>query len=182
MYTWHVTFADQPAVHRAAAVYRAALTGLALDPVADEWLHLTMQGVGFVDEVPRGVAAAVADAARVRLSGVAPFTLVFDRVVVDAEGVGFRFGESGPGLVRAALRAAIGDVMPVVPEAADGFAAHVTVAYSNADGSLRPVLDAVALVDVPPVEVRVSRADLIVLGRDTHAYTWEVFASVSLGG
>jgi hypothetical protein len=47
MYTFHVTFEDQPAVQEPAAEARQRLAGLdGLDLVPGRWLHLTTQGVG----------------------------------------------------------------------------------------------------------------------------------------
>jgi hypothetical protein len=52
MYTWHVTFAAQPRLRDLVTVYQDALAPLpGLDPIPMQWLHLTMQGIGFTDEV-----------------------------------------------------------------------------------------------------------------------------------
>jgi hypothetical protein len=71
-YTWHVTFDDQPAVHRLAADYASVLSDLpTLDPIPVRWLHLTMQGIGFTDEVDRADVDAIADAARDHCAAIA---------------------------------------------------------------------------------------------------------------
>jgi hypothetical protein len=72
LYTWHVTFNDQPAVHQLAADYAPVLNDLpTLDPVPVRWLHLTMQGIGFTDEVDRADVDAITDAARDRCAAIA---------------------------------------------------------------------------------------------------------------
>jgi hypothetical protein len=74
-YAWHVTFADIPSVGRLAARARARarLAGLpGLDLVPARWLHLTMQDVGFTDEVPDADLAAIVAAARRYLTGTPP--------------------------------------------------------------------------------------------------------------
>ena len=71
MYAWHVTFGDQPAVQDLAARARGLLRDVPwLEPVPGPWLHLTMQGIGFVDEVAADDLAAVTAAARSRLAAV----------------------------------------------------------------------------------------------------------------
>lgn len=181
-YTWHLTFADAADLHRLAADYRKALAPLpGLDLIPDRWLHLTMQGLGFTDEVDGGDVDAIVEAARARLAGVAPFTLVFDRPTITPEAIQWRVNPAGPAAVRNALRAAIGDVWTTVPEPADGFKAHVSDAYSNADGPQAPVRQALDRVESAPATVRVTGAQLIVLGRDSRAYEWTVHASVPLG-
>jgi hypothetical protein len=68
MYTWHVTFADQPQLHELAATYQTALTRLpGLDVIPTPWLHLTMQGIAFTDEISEQEVADIAEAARKRL-------------------------------------------------------------------------------------------------------------------
>src|SRR5687767_5412913 len=63
-YTWHLTFEDQDDVHSLVMEYQSALRNVVgLDFVPPQWLHITMQGVGFVDEVSNTDIAAIADAA-----------------------------------------------------------------------------------------------------------------------
>ncbi|WP_241027561.1 2'-5' RNA ligase family protein [Streptomyces verrucosisporus] len=182
-YTWHFTFRTATEVHRLADAYRRGLAdvpGLALVP--DRWLHLTMQGLGFVDEVPEQDARAIADAARRRLAGLAPFQLRLHQPEITPEAIRWEAEPSGPpAAVRAAVRAAIADVWDDVPEPADGFAPHVTIAYSNGDGPADPVARALEAVDVEPATARIEQVDLIVLGRDDRMYEWEDFAAVRLG-
>jgi hypothetical protein len=68
-----------------------------------------------------------------------------------------------------------------VPEPAGGFTPHVSLAYSNTDGSCEPY--AAALVGVRPrsTTVEVAAMQAISLGRDTHLYRWETLATVPLG-
>lgn len=181
-YAWHLTFAGQRDVQRLAAAYRTALADLpGLDLIPDEWLHLTMQGIGFVDEVEMGVVDAIVEAARARLAAVEPFTLEFTRPGIDPESVHWAFKEPGPVTVRAAIRAGMGAVLPDVPEKEDGFRAHVSIAYSSSAGPAEPVYAALDRIDESPATARVTAAQLIVLHRDQRMYEWVTYASVPLG-
>jgi hypothetical protein len=182
-YTWHFTFQDRTELHAHAASYRQALADFpTLDLVPDRWLHLTTQGVGFVDEVDQGDVDAIVQAAVKRLAALAPFTLEFAAPVPASEGVAWRLDTAAVSPVRDAIRAAVGDVLAEVPEAAEGFAAHVSLAYANAGIGGGPVDAALAKVDAAPVMVPVDRAELIVLHRDHRMYAWETYAAVPLGG
>jgi 2'-5' RNA ligase len=182
-YTFHLTFADAPELHRLAADCREALALLpGLDLVPDRWLHMTMQGVGFVGEVDEPDVDAVAAAARRRLAEVQPFELVFDRPSVDPEAVLLQVASDGPAAVRDALRAAIGDVWADVPESADVFRAHVSVAYSSSDGPQAPVRAALDRVESQPAVVQASAAQLIVIHRDDRMYEWETREAIPFGG
>ena len=182
-YTWHLTFQDRPELHALAARYREALEPAAtLDLVPDRWLHLTTQGVGFADEVDQGDVDAIVHAASKRLATLAPFTLEFTAPRVAGEGVLWSLDTAAASPVRDAIRAGIGDVWAEVPERSDGFAAHVSIAYANADCPAEPIAAMIADVAADPVTVPVAAAELIVLHRDDRMYEWETYATVPLGG
>lgn len=181
-YTWHLTFQDAPDVHRLAQQYRDGLKAVAgLDLVPDQWLHLTMQGLGFVDEVAEKDVRAIVEAATTRLADIPFFELKLDRPQITPEAIRWEATPAAaPAAVRTAIRAAIGDVWPQVPEPAEGFAPHVTIAYSNADGPVVPVSASLAAVDGAPAVAQIRSVELIVLGRDRQMYEWETFATVPL--
>ncbi|MFD6781277.1 2'-5' RNA ligase family protein [Streptomyces diastaticus] len=180
--TWHLTFEGQRDVHRLAAAHRAALSVLpGLTLVPDRWLHLTMQGVGFTDEVDAGAVDRIVAAATRRLQEISPFDLTLGRAAVQPEAVLLAGAPAAPAAaVRTAIRAAIGSVLPV-PEPADDFRPHVSVAYSAAAGPAEPVRAAVEAITAPPATARITHADLIVLHRDRQMYEWETYASVPVG-
>ncbi|MET7390518.1 2'-5' RNA ligase family protein [Streptomyces sp. NPDC005529] len=182
-YTWHLTFEHQSDVHRLAAEYRSALAPLgdALTPIPDRWLHLTMQGIDFVGEAKEEDVDAVVEAARARLAEVRVFDLKIGPAVLDPEAVLLHVHPDGPvRAVRDAIRAAIGDVLAEVPENADGFIPHVSVAYSAGDGPTAPVAQILDGLDLAPARARISSAELIVLHRDNQMYEWESYAAVPL--
>ncbi len=103
-YTFHITFDDDTAVdgiaelRRLASEYQRALTTLpGLDMVPLRWLHLTMQNVGFTDEVSEADARAVLAAARDRCSGLPPFELTLGQAQVRGEAVAIRPFPAEPG-------------------------------------------------------------------------------------
>ncbi|MDX3455566.1 2'-5' RNA ligase family protein [Streptomyces sp. ME02-8801-2C] len=183
-YTWHLTFEGETDVHRLAAEYRSALAPLGdfLTPIPDRWLHLTMQGIGFVGEAKERDVQAIADLARDRLAVLPAFDLRIGPAVLDPEAVLLHVNPDGPvRSVRDAIRDAIGEVLGDVPEKAEGFTPHVSVAYSNSEGPAEPIARALAGLDITPAGSRVSAVELIVINRDNKMYEWETFASVPLG-
>ncbi|MFF5565576.1 2'-5' RNA ligase family protein [Streptomyces sp. NPDC012623] len=182
-YTWHLVFDEQPDVHRFAAQYRAALAAVdGLDPVPDRWLHLTMQGVDFTNEIDQAEVDAIVEAARVRLAAVPAFDLTLSAPILDPEAVLVPVRPHEPvHAVRDAIRAAIGDALAEVPEKATGFRPHVSLAYSNSDGPAAATATALDAADVPPATARITAAELIVIHRDNQMYEWEPYARVALG-
>ncbi|MEU9918838.1 2'-5' RNA ligase family protein [Streptomyces sp. NPDC051001] len=183
-YTWHLTFEGQEDVHRLATEYRTALAPLRgiLTPIPDQWLHLTMQGIGFVGETSEQDVQAIVDAAHTRLAAVPAFDLQIGPAVLDPEAVLLRVHpDSRVRAVRDAIRNAIGDVLGEVPEKAEGFTPHVSVAYSAGNGPAAPIAQILADLDLEPAQAHISSAELIVIHRDNNMYEWEPYAKVPLG-
>ncbi|MFD5754581.1 2'-5' RNA ligase family protein [Streptomyces sp. NPDC127044] len=183
-YTWHLTFEGQDDVHRLATEYRSALAPLgdSLTPIPDRWLHLTMQGIGFVGEAKEQDVYAIVDAARTRLAAIPAFDLQIGPEVLDPEAVLLHVHPDGPvRAVRNAIRGAIGNILGEVPEEAEGFTPHVSVAYSAGDGPTEPIAQILASLNLAPAQARISSAELIVIHRDNQMYEWETFAKVPLG-
>jgi len=185
MYTWHVTFEDQTELHELVKSYQKALAPLpGLDLIPIRWLHLTMQGIGFTDEVAPQDAADIAEGARERLATCQPVSLSIGSAQVDPEAILLHVSPSGAlNPVRDGVRAAIADVRggSRVPET-EYWAPHISIAYSNSDGPAAPYAEALSTATSAPVDLTVSAVSLIQLSRDTHLYQWTTKAEVPLSG
>jgi hypothetical protein len=182
-YTFHFTFAAQPAVQELAAQARHRLGGFTwLDPVPGEWLHCTTQGIGFAGDVTETDLCAIMTAAGDRLAVIPPGKVTITAPHAAGEGVLCDVTPVGSlDAARGAVRAAIADVWGTawVPEAAQWFP-HVSMAYANAEGPATPV-DA-ALAGIQDATAVLPALDLIRLGRDRHVYEWETIDSIPLNG
>jgi len=181
-YTVHATFAGAPAVQALTAKARDRLAGLpGLDLIPGQWLHLTMQGIGFADEVNDADLSAIITAAKARLAAVPPVTVVIGPPAVAGEGVAcWASPPRALDPVRDAVRAGIADVWGPdrVPEAV-ARSAHVSVAYASADGPGEPIEAALGgFADT--AEATIEAVDLIRLGRDHQLYEWETITSLPL--
>lgn len=184
-YTWHLTFAGEPELHRVAREYQAALAPLPqVDPVPIEWLHLTMQNVGFTSDVPPDGLTEILDAVRPRLTALPPATLTFGRPIVLPEAVALEPEPAAPvHALRGAIRAGMADCWGTdnVPDPDQGFRAHLSVGYINRSGPAEPIVQAVHAVETEPAAITVNRASLIELHRDHRIYQWRVVEEVPLG-
>jgi hypothetical protein len=185
MYTWHVTFDGQPELHELVRSYQTALAPLpGLDLIPLRWLHLTMQGIAFTDEVTPQEIADIAEAARKRLATQQPVPLSVGPAFVDPEAILLQVSPAGAlDLVRAGVRGAIADVLGAarVPEA-EYWTPHISVAYSNSDGPAFPYAEALNTTRRVPADMIVSAVQLIELSRDAHLYQWTTKAKVALSG
>ncbi|WP_322767552.1 2'-5' RNA ligase family protein [Frankia sp. Cr1] len=184
-YTFHITFDSTPDVVDLAGRYQRALTLPTLDPVPADGLHLTMQGIGFTDEVNRTDLDAIISAAQARCAWLAPFDVTIGPADADPEAVMLQVAPWAPvDELRAAVRAAIGDVWGEarIPGAAGGFTPHVSVAYSGADTSAAPLRQCLAGIEPVSVTSTVVAVQLIDLNRDRRVYRWSTVASMPLRG
>jgi 2'-5' RNA ligase len=185
MYTWHVTFNDQPQLHELVRSYQAALAPLpGLDLIPMRWLHLTMQGIAFTDEVSVQDVADIAEAARKRLATQQPVALSVGPAAVDPEAIMLDVSPAGAlDPVRTGIRTAIADVEGAarVPEP-ETWTAHISIAYSNSDGPASPYAEVLSTVTQTPIHLTVSAVHLIELSRDTHLYQWTTEAEALLSG
>ncbi|MEH0975114.1 2'-5' RNA ligase family protein [Micromonospora sp. CPCC 205546] len=183
-YTWHLTFEHQPELHRFVTDLQRQLVLPGLDLVPLDGLHLTMQGLGFTDEVSAPDLNTIVAEVRQRCAGLAPLELSLGPADPDAEGIGLLVQPwDRVEHLRATIRDAIGAVWPAVPEPADGFRPHVTIAYSGSPAPTDPIRARLAeLRDQPPARATVSEVTLIALRRENRTYRWTTAATVSLAG
>lgn len=172
-YTFHLTFEDAPDLHAAARSTAERLTAAdAVGPVPTHWLHLTMTGVGFVDEVDADALEAVLDETFRRSAAVAAEPLRFDRAFVYDEGVGLA---SRPAAWLYELKRIQSEAVASVRDVAnDGrFQPHVSLAYFSGEADV-PRVDAAVRALPEQIVVEHPRLSLLELGRDDRVYTWRV--------
>lgn len=169
-----------------AAAYAPVLERLPMyDPVPLRWLHLTMQGVGFTDEVSRDDLNSIVTAAQLRLTQLEPFPVTVGPAFIDPEALSMPVRPVEPlARLRDEIRAAIGDVwgQANVPEAAEGFRPHVSLGYANRAAPAQPALDELARHSGHSADITVTNASIINLNRDTKMYQWTEIATAPLGG
>ncbi|MBV9161118.1 MAG: 2'-5' RNA ligase family protein [Pseudonocardiales bacterium] len=184
-YTWHITFLQNSQLVDFSARHKQIIDKFeTLDQVPVSGLHITLQGIGFVDEVARADIDHIVAVTRARCSRLRDFEIEIGPTVVDAEGV---YAPVHPietvTELRKALRGGIGDTWGEenVPESIEGFRPHLTFAYSNGVGSIRDVEAALKASDPGTVRTEISTVSLINLNRDRRLYEWSQVATVRVG-
>ncbi|MCX4471947.1 hypothetical protein C5N14_26210 [Micromonospora sp. MW-13] len=183
-YAFHITFEYQQQLCDTATAYRTALAGMpSLTLIPDRWLHLTMQGVGFADELALDVVQDIADEARSLLAALPAFQVEFGPIVVADEAILMPAepAERIHGL-RHLTRQAIGRVLgpDEVGEDPDRFRPHVSVAYLTAGGPALPYIEATSRAEIQPTHVAIRQVDLIEMHRDHQMYEWRTVAALPL--
>jgi 2'-5' RNA ligase len=186
-YTWHLTFEGQDTLQALVNSYQRHLATVpGLDLVPQQWLHLTMQGVGFTDETDDDEVDRIVTGARLRLAQLPVAELTFHQPLLRPEAIVLpAMPTTTVEAIRDAIRAAIAEARKInvrqVPEADVKFIPHVTVAYISHEGAAHPLLAVLRKVNAAPATARVPAASLIILNRDQHVYQWHEHSIVPLG-
>ncbi len=181
---WYLTFESRPELSRQAEEVQALLRGIRLvDVVPLPWLHLTLDDVGFADEVSPERVEAVVEATRCAVKGWVPPLMTLGPVAPMEDAVVLAAGPADAlGDLRDRLRAATTSVMgPETASGLDEFWPHVTLAYLNDACEPSEVMDPLAPVSAAQVAVAVPRLTLASVTRRDRHYQWTARAVLPLG-
>lgn len=188
----YLTFEDQPGLHALADAYQTPLKGLTqLDPILPDWLHATVQGVGFADELPAGSADAIADWLEEPLSRLSRVRVTTDRPVAGSSGLYLQLRPIAPiARLRDLVRTATADVLGTDPHDLPGqeleqvFDPHVSFVYANDTIELQPIWDRLATVTHAPASFVVHSLSMVLLHRDDQdrRWHWSQISHLEFGG
>lgn len=188
LYACHFTMDDQPALRQLVAQYQEALRRLpGLDLIPARWLHLTMQGIGFVDGLDSADVDEIAQAIRRNLANLTPPVVTFGCPVVRPEAVYLPAEPDRPiAALRAAVREAIAEALgedraEVAPDHLQGYRPHVSIAYSNTEQAAEPIVEALSGVQAEPVVVTLGQVELLEFHRDRRMYEWTSAQPLRIG-
>ncbi|MET8990790.1 2'-5' RNA ligase family protein [Nonomuraea wenchangensis] len=184
-YTWHILIEDQPAIHEFAERIGPELeaTG-AVGPIPLDWLHMTLQGVGFSDEVSEETLNTITAAVSERVAEIGPVQVTLGPPVVDPEGVNLPVHPvEAVAAIRHAVRNGIADVWGAaqVPETEDRFVPHVSLAYSHISRMPLATIRDVLARHAAAMPVVLNRVSLIDINRDNGIYQWHLIHRASFG-
>jgi len=188
LYACHLILDDQPYLRELIRRYQDALAHLGnLDLIPPGSLHLTMQRIGWADEVSPAELKAVAERITDRLRGAPGPVVTFQVPTVREEAVYLEALPAEPiYALRLAVYQAIAAVLgplalPVAPPGPGQYVPHVSVAYVNADGPAHPVFDALSRVHPRPVTVTFRVAPILTFHRDHQMYEWTGALPIPIG-
>lgn len=176
MYTLHLTMERAAAVRELASAARPVLSRFdRVDPVPVPWLHLTMNGLGFSDEVAGARLEAVSDEVFAFWASLKDPVLRFTRLFLSREGV-MLVAENSDWLMEL-VRVQRGAINRLLGSREWGaFWPHTSLCYFNGKMDPRTLIESLApVVDTIPGDISaIPTLTLMRLGRDEHLYTWEV--------
>jgi 2'-5' RNA ligase superfamily len=187
-YACHLTLEDQPAVQQLVLDYQAALAGLrSLDLIPSRWLHLTMQGIGFTDEISEREIEAITDTLREHFRTITPPVITFHQPAVWPDAITL---PADPASALRQLRQGAYEVIQAVlgqnrmhepPETIAQYRPHVSVAYISAPGPAQPIVSALRGARPGPVTTALDRASVLTFHRDNRMYEWTAATDLPIG-
>lgn len=186
-YACHLTLDDQPQLRELITGYQHALTDVdSIDLIPPQWLHMTMQGIGFIDEISAEDLVAVDLALTAELATIKPPAVEFRCLTVHPEAV---YLKAHPPEALYPLRSKMHDAVvsvlgPSRAEAAPDratFLPHVSVGYVNRDSETEPIAAALRRLTPRTVHVTFANAELLEYHRDHHMYEWTSATPIPIG-
>ena len=187
-YACHLTLNDQPELRELVRQYQDAIAHLTnLDLIPPQWLHITMQGIGFTDEISTSDIAAVSKHLTERLHSLQPPVATFQRPTIFQNAVVLKAEPPEPLYqLRVAMHDTVASVLGPAkftePRPEPGqFRPHVSAAYVNTDGPIQPIADALSNTNPQPVTVTFGTASVLVFHRDHRMYEWTQATPIPIG-
>lgn len=184
-YTWHITLDGQDDLHELIDRCQAAVAPFpTLDPIPRQWRHITLQGLGHVSAVRDVDRNAAVEAVSAHLARLEPLSITFQRACIFREALALKPNNPAAfAQIRSEVRAGIAEAWGYdqVPEASEGFRAHVSLAYSNGDADSAAIRRALDDTATKEAHATFSTVSLIRMRRDQEMYQWATVTDVPLG-
>lgn len=187
-YACHLTLDDQPQLRELVSRYQQAIANRpGLDLIPTQWLHITMQGIGFTDEIRPDELHNLVDALNRELSRIPAPTVSFHNLTVHPEALYLK-ARPAEALypLRARMHWAVASVLGPQSSAESmpsptQFVPHVSIAYVSADGEAKPIAEALQSVTAAPVTATFGKASLLEFHRDRRMYEWTSATPITIG-
>jgi 2'-5' RNA ligase len=187
-YACHLTLDDQPELRQLVRGYQAATRELPfLDQIPAEWLHLTMQGIGFTDQISEREITDITASLRSELASLTPPTAMFQNPTISREALYLKAQPVGS-LYELRLRmhravlSVLGPDRFTEPEPdPERFTPHVSTAYVNRESATGPLAETLADLRNHSVTATFRKASLLVFHRDNRMYEWTRAAPIRIG-
>jgi 2'-5' RNA ligase len=180
---WYLAFPDQPALWGLAERVHARVNRVkAVDVVPLRWMHLTLDDVGFVDELTPGQVEDVVESVHAALEGWKVPPIILGPVTTTVGALVLRGApEVELGQLRDRLRASTGAVLgPDAASVLGDFWPHVTLAYSNDACDRRTVMEPLGAISSDRVVVAGSHLTLAAVTRRSRHYQWTARSVIAL--
>jgi 2'-5' RNA ligase len=184
----HIAFPDDTPLTGLVSAYQEVLRPFpGLDLIPRQWLHLTMQGIGFVDEIDDAQRTAILGSLTrtLRLAQAPEVTFAAPTVTTEAVYLLAQPAEPLQDLknlaCRALAEAGCPNEAPAAGATARQYRPHVSIAYSSGAQAAGPISAALRHVEATPVTVRLDTVYFLEFHRDHRMYEWTNAHPIRIG-
>lgn len=183
-YYWYLTFEDaSPLRSLATRCQQVFAEHVGFDLVPTNDLHMTLDRIGFEDEVTKSQLSLISRGVELAASQWAPLTITVGPLAGSSGALSF---SASPKDSINTLRLELSRVSQQFSEAVlsePAFRPHIGIAYCNSSLPAGPIIETVSqLRQIAPIQVPVTQVSLVRLTRLERAYRWSVHQRVRLGG
>jgi 2'-5' RNA ligase len=183
-YRWLVPFGHSTKCRDLGAYCLTRLELKAFDAAEPRYLHSSLQQIAFADCLPSNRLDGVITAVGSALNTFPAFDVTIGPVDPNSEAMVLRISPWHEitflrRLVRNITQHVLRDV--ALPGADDHFWPHISIAYSNSEQDVAPLLERLLdLQGLSTTRVRVDTVELVLLKRENRVWTWQSVASLTL--
>jgi 2'-5' RNA ligase superfamily len=180
LWVFYLTFSGQSDLHKLVQRYQERLAGVdELDLVDHRWLHVTIQGIAFTDELDDEQVRAFEKAVTVAVAGYPRPVLTVEAPQLDHDALSMQVRPTQEICalrhdIRECVARTIGDDnLYQLPQPLVGFNPHISIAYANAAiANADEVLARLDPVEPPDLHIQVPSVSLIHLERENRRWYW----------
>jgi len=182
-YYWYLTFEEVDELQQLTSRCQERLHISYLDHVPPPDIHMTIERVGFEDEVSPDVLAEIKDNVTLECSQIRPFDLSIGPLGGSSGALRFSVTPWRPLFhLKESIRSATLARLPSAEPDPGDFLPHIGIAYCNRQVPSGDLIEAVrGIRHFPIVRSRVRRVTLVRLERSPGAWLWEPLAAATLG-
>lgn len=180
LWAFYLTLEKEFELHRTVAGYQASLRPIqGLDCVDPRWLHITMQGIAFVDNVDPCAIASLIREVGPKVSRMTPPIVTVHPPETTFDSITLPVTPEQPlsevkRLVRVAgTKILRGRDLQELPQSPDGFRPHISIAYANSDVASFEVSSALSSVPDCHTTVSLNSLCIVQLQREQNRWSWD---------
>lgn len=188
LWAFYVTFQKHAQLHDLVHAYQRELSSLpGLDMVDSAFLHVTIQGVAFNDQLDMVRVQAATDAVGAAIRGLELSAVTVQDATVDTDAIALpivapRDLHIVKGIVDDNLRDVLGGIeLYRLPEPEFGFDPHISMAYANRSVPRATILSRLERVANGPVSITIENLSLISLAREGNRWWWDYERQLPFG-
>ncbi|GAA2166015.1 hypothetical protein GCM10009845_24600 [Pedococcus bigeumensis] len=189
LWTFYITIPRDTSAHALVRSYQQTLVGLPhLDLIQEKWLHATVHGLDFADEIDPVSAHRIFEEVARAIQKVALPAMTLEPPELDTDAIFLPLRPAEPlveirNLILDAADGVLGGrPLHKLPEPTHGFDPHISIAYANGEVPADDICARLSSVVHPRIELQAPTLTLVLLRREDRRWSWRTARRLVLDG